>query len=240
MGRYLRIGLTLALTGCTNSINIDTPAPDGLAERFEAVAFYDEFSDRERPLYRWAGPIRIAVDGDYRNAVNSLAKEISDLTGLSVRLVQRADQNPNLTIVIEEWARLDALIVQTGSFFGDVAALRRFTCAATFHESQVNLGTGRIDAAFVFIDEGLGPTEIRRCLTQEITQTLGLPNDIDDPDGTVFSSYSRRETLSESDRRMVRILYDPRLTPGMTRGEAMPIVREIVAEFSLLNGQTSE
>lgn len=68
-------------------------------------------------------------------------------------------------------------------------------------------------------------------IAQELTQVLGLPNDIDGPDGTVFSSRSARETLSATDEQMVRILYDPRLRPGMTRAEAMPIVREIDAEL---------
>ena len=54
---------------------------------------------------------------------------------------------------------------------------------------------------------------------------------IDDPDGTVLSTRSTRKSLSESDRNIVRILYDPRLQPGMTRAEAMPIVREIAAEL---------
>ncbi len=77
----------------------------------------------------------------------------------------------------------------------------------------------------------VGNDKIQICLAQQLTQALGLPNDIDDPDGTVFSSRSTRETLSESDKNIVRILYDPRLEPGMTRAEAMPIVRRIAAEL---------
>jgi len=37
--------------------------------------------------------------------------------------------------------------------------------------------------------------------------------------------------LPLNDKIMVRTLYDARLKPGMTRAEAMPIVRQIIPEL---------
>ncbi len=36
--------------------------------------------------------------------------------------------------------------------------------------------------------------------------------------------------LTEADKILLRTLYDPRLKPGMTKAEAMPIARQIIAE----------
>ena len=230
----------MLLAACTHPINIDPSAPDGLAERFELVAFYEEITGNEAPLRRWDAPIRAFVAGPsiFDHHIESTIRSLNEVFPYGI---ERTTEQNNLNLIV---AILEQDDIEKFQQFMDERGVQnlmkgwRFNCSAVFYMKPDNVTV--ILSALVYIDADLPPAEIRRCLAQEITQTLGLPNDIDDPDGTVFSSYSRRETLSESDRRMVRILYDPRLTPGMTRVEAMPIVREIVAEFSLLNGQTSE
>ena len=220
-------------------VNIDPPAPDGLAERFELVAFYDEFSGDERPLYRWHDD-RILVGlygGDaepYRPDVERLTDELRSLTGAYIYPV-RSMQPVDIAILMDTCANIRSALEEIPGLEDRVRRAVGANCYAVFF-SRDPATPYTIDGALITISR-TSPEPTRRCIAQELTQVLGLPNDIDDPDGTVFSSYSTRTTLSESDRNIVRILYDPRLRPGMTRAEAMPIVHEIAAELEAQQAQ---
>jgi len=231
----LRAALTvLALTACTLPLNEDAPAPDGLADRFELVAFYDEASGGEIPLRRWEEPVRIQIGqasaAPYREAAQQVIATLDRLTPMPVA-ERRGDMSANMLVLIGTRAEMEDLWRQFPDYDVGRDPRIRFDCMVTAYPGP-GLAPFEIGAAIVMIDSDLPePAHIRRCLAQELTQALGLMNDIDDPDGTVFSSRSRRETLSPGDEQMVRILYDPRLRTGMTRAEAMPIVRRIAAEM---------
>ena len=232
--RFILPFLLLASACTAPDINFDPPAPERLADRFELVAFYDEASGGELPLRRWEGPIRIQIGqadaAPHLAAAGAVISTLDLLTPMPVRQ-RRDDEYANMLVLIGSWEEMEALWQQ----FPELAVGRdpelRFDCMVSAYP-----GTGgqpyAIASALVLIDSvNLDAAHIRRCLAQEMTQALGLMNDIDDPDGTVFSSLTRRETLSRSDQNMVRILYDPRLETGMSRAEAMPIVRRIAAEL---------
>jgi len=77
------------------------------------------------------------------------------------------------------------------------------------------------------------PDEVRRhCIAEELTQALGLADDSKLLRDSIFNDASARQRIAPWDALMVRILYDPRLSPGMHKSEAMPIVRRIIAEHT--------
>ncbi len=214
-------------------VNIDPPAPDTLAERFELIAFYNELSSEVAPLARWReGPIRVGTLGAdasrYGADIALLADEFSTLTGAHFELVG-PNQTADIVILMDTRQNIVQQFERVPALRSEVQYAASANCFGIyFAGSTVNPYT--IESAVISIRRASAqPT--RRCLAQELTQVLGLPNDIDDPDGTVFASGSTRTTLSASDRNIVRILYDRRLQPGMTRTEAMPIVRRIAAEL---------
>ncbi len=222
------------VTACAPALNLDPPAPAGLAERFELVAFYDEISGEELPLRRWERPIRIQIGqanaAPHLDSARTVIAALDRLTPMPVR-ERRGDEYANMLVLIGTWEEMDALWREFPELAIGHNPELRFDCMVNAYP-----GPGgppfAIASAIVMIDSvNLDPGHIRRCLAQELTQALGLMNDIDDPDGTVFSSRSTRETLSLSDERMVRILYDPRLETGMRRAEAMPVVRRIAEEL---------
>lgn len=222
----------LVVAGCNHPANIDAPAPASLAERFELVAFFNEFDAAEAPLRRWAGPISVLLGDEnaepYREHARVVLADLDRLTPIPVSLV-RDNLEPNMIVLVGTWREIEAFR-STVPGLSTSNAPRRFTCLGRGFMDNAS-PAGVIAATAIMVDATLEADHIRRCLAQEMTQALGLPNDIDDPDGTVFSSNSRRETLSATDEQIVRILYDPRLRPGMTRAEAMPIVRVIAAEL---------
>lgn len=235
MFQFRGFALLAATFGATTvawaqDLSNDPPAPTGLADRFELIAFYDEATGDEIPLERWDEDIRVIpasnITLQYWDDIQAFLGTLDRLLPQSVGIAGDDDE-PNLILLIERPKELARFVLRSPNFQG-LAEMMPFVCGALpFSANDDSV----ITASVVMVDATFGDGQIRRCIAQELAQSIGLPNDIDDPDGTVFSSNSTRETLSESDEQLIRILYDPRLSAGMRRAEAMPIVREIVAEM---------
>lgn len=67
------------------------------------------------------------------------------------------------------------------------------------------------------------------CLLEELTQSLGLPNDSDMLRPSIFSDRDHLTELSIQDQVLVRTLYDPRMTAGLPRAEALQVARTIIS-----------
>jgi hypothetical protein len=71
----------------------------------------------------------------------------------------------------------------------------------------------------------------RACLHEEIAQGLGLINDSPQARPSIFNDNSEFALLTRQDELLLRLLYDPRLKPGMSLAEAKPIIETIAAEL---------
>lgn len=198
------IVLVLLASACATS---RATAPDlGLAERFEIVAFALAEPQQETYLNRWEMPLVVTYDGptQYRQTVIDQAHELGDITGLPVSI-----DGELVSMHVEISDR-------------DSSAICSFSLASGYR-------------AEVLIWSALPDREIRQCIAQEMTQPLGLYGDLDSPLGsrqdTVFASYGGSLQLTPADRSLIKILYDPRLFPGMSRDHTMNVVRQIVAEM---------
>jgi len=89
---------------------------------------------------------------------------------------------------------------------------------------------GQIVKAIIVVNRDRLIAKTDHCLLEELTQSMGLPNDIDAPWPSIFNNTGRLNTLSRQDRIFIRTLYDPRLTKGMGRKQALPIARKIISE----------
>jgi hypothetical protein len=81
------------------------------------------------------------------------------------------------------------------------------------------------------IDRVMARGRLEACVVEEITQILGLPNDSDDVVPSVFNDHSPDIELSWQDILLVKLLFDPRLRPGMPRADALANVRMILGEM---------
>ncbi len=69
------------------------------------------------------------------------------------------------------------------------------------------------------------------CIHEEVTQGLGLSNDFPLARPSIFNDDEEFGFLTGHDEILLKMLYDRRLRPGMTEGEARPIVERIAAEL---------
>ena len=84
-----------------------------------------------------------------------------------------------------------------------------------------------ISSALVIIRSEL-PTIMRRaCIHEEIAQSLGLTNDSHFARPSIFNDDDEFATLTEFDEILLQILYDKRLSSGISRQEASQFVRQI-------------
>ncbi|MEM1276854.1 MAG: DUF2927 domain-containing protein [Pseudomonadota bacterium] len=108
-----------------------------------------------------------------------------------------------------------------------------YICSGTLLRRTTEAGelTGEIDHVFIFIRAELPRAMRHSCIEEEISQAMGLIRDDDDVRPSLFNEDEEFAFLTEHDEYLLRILYDPRLTPGLPREAAIPIVDQIAREL---------
>lgn len=226
---------------------------------FEAVVFGDirnaERVGETRPtldgqqyLSKWTGPVRIAVFGaasdENIEELELHAKLLSSLTRLSISVVDARDPQKNLKAVDD--FEIASIFSEVNDLFGYLSlmpltaglavelaveirrALRNnpteLTCVAWA------FGVTKQKFAITFIRSDLSKPAQSSCVVEETTQVLGLPNDVYGTD-SVFNDDGRYHELTELDKKLIWILYDPRMKTGLTQREAMRTLRQILPAF---------
>jgi hypothetical protein len=227
---------------------------EDLVRDFERVALYDEYVDvggkfvhSEAPasLRRWQRPVRVAVmtggsaspEDAARDRANVAAytHRLARLTGTDMALGGGADVN-FLVLFMTSGERV-AFADQVRAHYPDfapavVAALRdtpldTFCTAYAFSEPD---DPSTYSAVIVLIRAEHPPLTRLSCVHEEMAQAMGLPNDSPDARPSLFNDSLEFALLTEHDAILLRMLYDPRLRPGMTSEEARPLLPAIARD----------
>lgn len=179
-------------------------------QEFEAVAFGGEFS-RDRGLQvirKWVVDLRLSVAGrPTQTDLETLNRTILDLNGLiAPRRIRLARQDANVTIHFAptaDFRRIEPNYVSgnRGFFF-------------VWWNGRHEITRSRI----LIATDGITQPERSHLIREELTQSLGLMNDTwSDPASTFYQGWTATATYTERDRALIRLLYDPRIRPGMNR-----------------------
>ena len=232
----------------------DTPftAAD-LARNFERIALYDEYTleggrfvQRQTParLRRWSGPVRLqahfgptvteAQRAEDRSVLGTYASRLARATGHPIRTVT---SNGNFHVLYMDTTTLSTsgpLLRQLVPGISDdtvreIENLGRFTYCSVYAFNQPG-SSDYVSAIAVIRAEH--PSLMRRaCVNEEVAQGLGLPNDSPAARPSIFNDDEEFALLTRQDELMLQMLYDPRLTPGMTPEAARATVRQIAGEL---------
>ncbi|MFT4791887.1 MAG: hypothetical protein ACI807_000452 [Paracoccaceae bacterium] len=227
---------------------------DDLVRNFQKIAFHSEFAPGEKlrqeetptELFKWTGGLSWSIDGDGVGPTDiadmqALIARLAAATGLTfTQLTPQDDASPDVSMLVLG-ARTRELVIGLLSVQDTLRAVPlikawsaedRFPCIGQIGlvRHGANAGTLR---AFIFIKAETTRLLRKSCLHEEFTQVLGLLNDGDDVRPSIFNDGQEFALLTRHDEMLLRILYDPRLKPGMTEAEGMPIVRRIAAELEL-------
>ena len=207
--------------------------PDLLLRNFDQVAFGPDFTphigDR---IYKWAGPLRVALVGAdaayYRRFVEGHLAELSNLTGLEVQMLDYADGSENFYVhFVRQADMLDTARYYQVSLHDARPPIDASACMYAFFKN----GRMAIDRSVAIISTDRDPRYIATCILEEIAQALGLPMDTDLLVSSIFSDRGLPQQMSVNDKIMIRALYDPRITPGMPRTQAMQVARLVIPQL---------
>lgn len=230
----------------------DTPFnADTLVRNFERIAFFNEYDGNfagvggASPLNRWEGPVRMEVlFGDSippsqqrtdTQAVASYAKRLSRVTGHPVSMNGR----PNFIVVIAGEDDREEMLAKAAarvpgiskSSLATVREMPRDTyCLVAAYATGADPD---VYTAALAIVRSENPDLLRlSCIHEELAQGMGLSNDSPDARPSIFNDDDEFALLTRHDELLLRMLYDPRLEPGMTAAQAAPIVRTIARELT--------
>ena len=237
----------------------DTPIGSRqLVENFIRIALFEEFSsvngrmvrgENATRLHRWVKPIRMQVHFGETVSDRKRNKDLADIARFNQRLSRLTglpftitDVNPNyhVFIVNEDERRVIGPQLRTISPDIDLAAvntvqnMRRSTLCLVFAIDSEENG---IYSQAVAVIRAEHPDLLRlSCIHEELAQGLGLPNDSPLARPSVFNDDEEFGLLTTHDEYLLRMLYDPRMRPGMLAAEARPIAQVIASE--LLGGDS--
>jgi len=231
---------------------VDTPfTKTNLAQNFEDIVFYQEYasnrglelSDGESyGLQKWDKPIRFALEFGSTvppkaqihdtEIVRNYAKRLSKISGHPVHI---SGNKPNFFILVmgeddrertlQRALEISPLINQI-SILNFMERTKTISCVIfTFSEGESDYTP---DIALAIIRSEL-PADMRKaCYHEELAQGLGLANDSPDARPSIFNDDEEFALLTTHDEELLRLLYNPALTPGMSVEQARPIVNQIL------------
>lgn len=91
-----------------------------------------------------------------------------------------------------------------------------------------------IAKAHIVINSMLDENHIIHCLLEELTQSLGLPNDSDRLRPSVFNESAMLLVLSRLDRILIRTVYDPRISKGLSLGAFRERADAVIGGYLML------
>ncbi len=238
----------------TDGGGVDTPfSARDLVANFIAIAFFDEFSDRngqlvasgrEVRLHRWTRPLRVAIefgasvppDQQMRNRAEIAAyvARLSQITGLPAEMT---DMKANFLVILANPLERRALRNRITGFAPgtSTAALNSaLHMAPSTYCTVFGYSPGQssfYDRSLAVLRAELPPLMLSACIHEELAQGLGLVNDSPSARPSIFNDNAEFALLTRQDELLLKMLYDPRLKPGMTLAEARPVVEVIASEL---------
>lgn len=253
---YVQVEADLVARGLlrTDAGGPDTPyTPDMLARNFEQIAFYDEYapgrglrksSGRAGQLRRWSSPVRVSVEygalvsPEVRSQDNAtISSYVRRIAGVTERPISMNAGRANFHVLVmgeDDRAQLLARLRQlipgasptTLGLFTDPP--RGIHCLVAAFPSDKNENDYRTAVALVRAEH---PDLLRKsCYHEEIAQGLGLANDSPNARPSIFNDDDEFAFLTTHDEALLSMLYDPRLSIGMTLDEARPVIHLMARE----------
>lgn len=223
--------LLLALAGPVTAAQ-SWQQPAYILDSFVEVALRAEYGPDPMQLRKWRDPVRIYVRHQvadralHEQLIDAHLSQLASISGHSIRRVTAPD-----AANVQLWLVRQSELAATWRAAAGEAVPHGALCLAQIRTD----GHGQIRAAQVAIpvDQARLHGRLVSCIVEELTQILGLPNDSEKVFPSIFNDRSTDQLLSGLDLVLLKLLYDPRLQPGMdvqqVRASAAGVIDEMVA-----------
>ena len=217
----LLIFITWLLVSCGPPFPEEAPSPYGdysirSVNYFKEIGFCFELSHCPNPrVQKWTSQILVQIHGHTTNdeqELDSIIAELSQLTGLSIT---KTTSGANVNIYFIEQSQFKTYCtsynpnqVQNGYF-------------------ELSLSSNTINKVSICIENHLSEQQKHHLLREELTQSLGIGNDSNQYLDSIFQQDPQYQVTqyAELDKEVIRLLYDHRVKPGMTKQEVDQILR---------------
>lgn len=192
---------------------------------FKSIAIGSEFGDKSPIVKKWKTDMKIFVGGTPSDTLlgelDLIIEEINEYMtdDISVEIVQDSIES-NYYIYFgtssnyaKKYSFLAPLIVENKGLF------------TIYHDRDYWIYRGHmyVDMERSLIDEQL------HILREELTQSLGLANDIPhDPLSIFYKGDSRTRAYSQMDIEVIRLLYHPTLIAGLSEESVQGVLEELL------------
>lgn len=234
----------------------DTPySAEDLARNFERIVFYDEYArggglaaatPLPGRLRRWPGAVRIVAEfgPSVSNAVRS--QDLATVRGYTGRLARATGHPitysaaaPNFHVLVMGEDDRSYAINRIKQILPDISANslgifrslpRSIHCLVVAFSKNGQAHSYNAAIAFVRAEH---PDLVRKsCYHEEMAQGLGLANDSPYARPSIFNDDDEFALLTTHDEMLLKILYHPRLYPGISLGEARPIIFDLARSLT--------
>ncbi len=259
---YARVQEDLLVRGLlrTDGGGPDTAFTDTmLARNFERIALSEEYergaglrpsSAGPGPVKKWVKPVRMTAEFGPSVPEAQAQRDLATLSAYAARLarvsghpITMSDSGANFYVLFMSEddralipGRVRALVPDVNpASLRILETLPRAIHCLVIAFSHTRGGYDYGTAIAVIRSEH--PDLLRRsCIHEEVAQGLGLGNDDPQARPSIFNDDDEFALLTTHDELLLKILYNPRLTPGMPADTARPIVRELAAGLMAASG----
>jgi hypothetical protein len=214
-----------------------------ILRNFELIAFGNEYTGQQFTRVRkWSDPIRLGIQGKstefFESNLRQYTLTLEKITGHPISLYYSLDlqkkgklaknfNQKKVNVILFRLSKKEIPKAILKYFDNDRAEvdkmIKNSTCFARYFRRK-----NEIRGAVVIFPSHLPPDILRACIVEELAQIMGLPNDSDLVKPSIFSDSSLHRELTEHDKLLLKILYDPRITFNMKRELALEKAAEIL------------
>ncbi|MCW8916714.1 MAG: DUF2927 domain-containing protein [Magnetovibrio sp.] len=210
------------------------PKLDDMVRHFGQVVFGNEI-DPKKPLEvlsKWHGPVGIVLQGKPTKQLAGMASRhlntLSKLTKLKFKQLKPGDPGQSIDLIFMTRAQVAKQKFPSGAQQMVQRLVKDPTMRCFFLKWQSP--PERIVKAIIFINTEIDPAQLNACMLEELSQVMGLQNDVDTYWQSIFRPRDTSTELSPWDQLYLKALYDPRMKAGMKPVDALYTARTIFVE----------
>ncbi len=210
------------------------PPYEAVVQQFSDVAFGNEHGPSREIIQKWSEAPSLGFfvrsEDDLQPHIARIANLLADVDGLTGLSVTSATSQKPVTLRFGFYPRSDFRKLPIRN---DTEQTHRFlseSACVALAVSDANR-PGDITTGAIVIGTDISDGLQRHCIIEEMVQVMGLPNDACRYRPSLFCEDDFVDEMTRADRMLLAALYDDRLTVGMSRVAAMPLVREVIREL---------
>lgn len=207
--------LLVLLIGCSFQSDTNNFTQEEI-DYFTEIVLGAEFGDEIPVIKKWTNDIRLKIVGKPTEAdmqtINSIISDLNYLIGgIKIKLV---DKKENLTITFppeNQFKVIDQNYVPTNyGFFW-----------ALWHDDNFVI----YNASILVSSAGITQQERSHLIREELTQSLGLMNDSNKYNNSIFyQEWTDFTEFSKIDKSVIKLLYLKKIKPGMSKEQVLGVL----------------